>query len=334
MALWTPSPTMNGPKSRHPGEFDSIACLLRPLTRGDPAALDLLDDAAVMPGRSGFDLVLSQDAMTAGVHFLPETPLDLVGRRLLRAALSDLAAKAAKPFSYLLTVAWPDGSGWAAREALANGLAQDGDIFGVSLIGGDTVSTPGPFMASVTVLGWSPAGAMVRRGGAQAGDLLVVSGTIGDGHLGLLAAKGEIAPDRHLLERFYLPQPRFDLAAAIQGYAHASADVSDGFLADAHNIAVASGLKVVIDLDRLPLSKPASVWLEAQVDGVAGLAGLASGGDDYEIVMAVPPDALGPFRVTAGAEVAVVGRFEVGEGAEVQFGGAPVRIGQLGWSHG
>ncbi len=328
---------MNGPKPPRggpPGEFETIARLLRPLTRDAPQALRLLDDAAVLPGRPGFDLVLSQDAMTAGVHFLSDAPMDKVARRLLRAGLSDLAAKAAEPFGYMLSIAWPTESGWAEREAFTAGLALDGDEFGVVLLGGDTVSTPGPFTASVTVLGWVPAGRMVQRGGARAGDLLVVSGTIGDGWLGLLAAKGEIAADPHLLARFELPAPRFDLRPAIQAHAQASADVSDGLLADAGHLGIASGLRVVIDLDALPLSGPAGAWLQAQDDRAVAMAALASGGDDYEIVLAVAADDIAAFQAAAASPTTVLGRFEDGEGVGARFGGAAVAPGRLGWRHG
>lgn len=316
-----------------PGEFETIARLMAPLTRGAPEALGLQDDAAVLASRPGFDLVISQDAMTEGVHFLPGMPMDKVARRLLRAALSDLAAKAAEPFAYLLTVAWPSGAGWATREAFARGLAQDGAEFGVSLIGGDTVSTPGPFMASVTVLGWVPAGRMLQRGRARAGELLVVSGTIGDGWLGLLAARGEIAADPWLIERFERPSPRFDLRAAIRSGAAAGADVSDGLLADAGHIAAASGLGADIELDRLPLSPPAMAWLEAQPDRAAALVALASGGDDYELVLAVSPPDLPTLMESAGAPLTVIGMFTEAPGVNVLCGGAPTPAGRQGWRH-
>ncbi len=314
---------MNGPDA--PGEFETIARLLRPLAQAHPAALDLLDDAAVLPGRPGFDLVISQDAMTAGVHFLASMPMDKVARRLLRAALSDLAAKAAEPFGYFLTLAWPGNSDWAQREAFAAGLKVDGDLFEVALLGGDTISTCGPFTASVTVLGWAPAGRMVRRSGARAGDLLLVSGTIGDGILGLKVALGEVEPDPHLLERFEQPRPRFDLRDAVQASASASADVSDGLLADTLNIATASALAVVIDLETLPLSASAAAWLQAQENRTEGLITLATGGDDYELVLASP-------RPIAG--MTVIGRFDAGQGLQVRLGGALVGLDRLGYRHG
>lgn len=297
-------------------EFETIARLFRPLTRGAPEALDLLDDAAVLKARPGFDLVITKDALVEGVHFLPDDPLDLVARKLLRANLSDLAAKAAEPFGYFLAVSWPQRCGWPERELFARGLAEDGQTFNVSLLGGDTTSTPGPLTASVTMLGWVREGQMVKRSGAKPGDLLVVSGTIGDGCLGLHGVP-------ELLDRYRVPQPRLDLRHALQ-HAHAAADVSDGLLADAGHLAEASGCAVRIDLEKTPLSEPARRWLDLQPDREAALLALASGGDDYEIVCAV---AEAPKGFT------VVGVFEEGQGVVVTHDGATVTPGQLGYRH-
>jgi len=310
-------------------EFETIAKLLRPLTRGAPEALELLDDAAVLKGRPGFDLVITKDAIVEGVHFLPDDPLDLVARKLLRVNLSDLAAKAAEPFGYFLAVSWPEG---ADRELFARGLAEDGDAFGLSLLGGDTTSTPGPLTASVTMLGWVPEGGMVKRSGARPGDLLVVSDAIGDGFLGLKAARGEINDD-WLAQRYRLPQPRLEMRLALRTYAKAAADVSDGLLADAGHIAEASGCAVRIELEKTPLSEPGRRWLAAQPDTEAALLALASGGDDYEIVCAVAPEDLDQFREAAGLPVTVVGAFGEGQGIAVTHNGAAVTPGHLGWRH-
>lgn len=310
-------------------EFETIARLFRPLTRGAPEALDLLDDAAVLPGRPGFDLVITKDAVVEGVHFLPDDPLDLVARKLLRVNLSDLAAKGAEPFGYLLAVAWTKA---ADREAFARGLAEDGETFALTLLGGDTASTPGPLTASVTMLGWVPEGRMVKRSGARPGDLLVVSGTVGDGMLGLAAAQGEIdAPE--LADRYRLPQPRLGLRDALLNHARAAADVSDGLLADAGHIAEASGCAVHVELENLPLSAPARAWLDARPDPEAAQLSLASGGDDYEIVCAVEPANLDAFIAAAGMPVTVVGAFSEGEGVGVSLHGKALRAGRLGWRH-
>lgn len=311
-----------------PDEFGQIARLYRPLTRGAPAAFDLLDDAAAIPSRPGFDLVITKDAMVEGVHFLAGEAPDLIARKLLRVNLSDLAAKGAEPYGYFLATAWPPAFDWPARQAFAAGLATDGGAFGLSLLGGDTVSTPGPLTVSLTMLGWVPAGCMVRRGGARAGDLALVSGTIGDGWLGLAAARGEIPdPDGYLAGRYRLPSPRVELSRALREHASAAADVSDGLIADARHIADASGLGLRLDLDHLPLSAPARAWLEVQSDQVAALTRLASGGDDYEVVCAAPRAAV------SALDMVVIGELTAEPGIEITARGQPVAFGAGGWRH-
>lgn len=315
------SPVMPG------GEFDWIAQLLRPLTRGAPEALDLLDDAAVIPSRPGFDLVITKDAMVAGVHFLPDDPLDLVARKLLRVNLSDLAAKGARPWGYFLSTAWPTETAWADKALFAQGLAQDGEAFDISLLGGDTVTTPGPLSLTATMLGWVPHGRAIRRAGARPGDLLAVSGVIGDGWLGLQAARGEFDSPA-LADRYRLPRPRVDLIPVLREYARAAADVSDGLLADAGHIATASGCGVRIDLDAVPLSTEARAWLEGQPSQVEALGALASGGDDYQIVCALAPGFEPPEGLT------IIGRFGEGQGVAACFEGQQVQVSRQGWTHG
>jgi len=315
---------MSGAESP-PDEFGQIARLFRPLTRGAPEALDLLDDAAVVPARPGFDLVITKDALVEGVHFLASDPPALVARKLLRVNLSDLAAKGAEPYAYLLATAWPPGFAWAERQAFAEGLRADGETFGLTLLGGDTVSTPGPLTVSATLLGWVPAGRMVRRGGAKIGDLVQVSGVIGDGGLGLVAARGQLEdPGGVLARRYRIPEPRLDLLQVLRDRAHAAADVSDGLIADAGHLAEASGIGLELDLDRMPVSPAGRSWVEAQPDRAAALLRLASSGDDYEIVCAAP-DALPGFTVC--------GRMTAG-GRVVRVDGKPVTAGPGGWRHG
>lgn len=306
-------------------EFSEIARLFRPLTGGAPGAFDLLDDAAIVPQRPGFDLVATKDAIVEGVHFpIGERP-ELVARKLVRVNLSDLAAKAAAPFGCFLAVAWPTSFGPAQREAFAGGLGDDLRAFGVALLGGDTVSTPGPFTASLTALGWVPEGRMVRRANARIGDVIAVSGTIGDGVLGLLASRGEVEDaDGWLAGRYRLPSPRLELREILLGSATAAADVSDGLVADAGHIAAASGVRVSLDLARIPLSKAAARWLAAQPDRVAALTQLATGGDDYEVVAAF---------AAAPAGFTEIGRVSAGAGVEVSVDGQVVSIAQGGWRH-
>jgi thiamine-monophosphate kinase len=322
-------------------EFDWIARLLRPLAAGAPEALNLADDAALIPSRPGYDLVISKDAVVAGVHFLADDPLNLVARKLLRVNLSDLAAKGAAPAGYLLAIAWPQDLGWAEREAFAAGLAADQTQFGLSLLGGDTVATSGPLTASVTILGWAPAGRMVRRSGAQVGDVVLVSGTIGDGYLGLKAARGDgfgSADDAAFLaDRYRLPRPRTALAPAILETASASTDVSDGLIADAGHIAETSRMRVELMLERLPLSSAAGRWVAAQADRASALLALATGGDDYEIVCTA--SAGGAERlIAAGAVVGCpftpIGQVVAGAGTGVSLDGAPLAVARAGYRHG
>ena len=309
-----------------PDEFGQIAELYRPLTRGAPEALALLDDAAVIPSRPGFDLVVTKDAMVEGVHFLPGEAPDLVARKLLRVNLSDLAAKGAEPYGYFLATAWPKDWGWAERRRFADGLAQDGEAFDLILLGGDTVSTPGPLTVSLTLLGWTPSGRMVRRGGGRPGDLLMVSGTIGDGWLGLLAAKGELDdPAGWLAGRYRAPTPRLDLRDVLRDGASAAADVSDGLIADAGHIATASGCGLKLDLAALPLSEPARAWLSRQPERAVALAALASGGDDYEVVCAAP-EPLDGFTV--------IGNLTAEPGRRIEVDGLLIEAGAGGWRHG
>jgi thiamine-monophosphate kinase len=309
-------------------EFGEIERLFRPLTRGAPGAFDLLDDAAVIPSRPGHDLVVTKDALVEGVHFLRGEAPDLVGRKLLRANLSDLAAKAAEPFGCFLAVAWPRGYDVKQRERFALGLAADLESYDLHLLGGDTVVTDGPFTASLTAVGWVPEGRMVRRSGARPGDRLLVSGTIGDGALGLAAVQGAIPdPDGFLAFRYRLPQPRLDLRETLRSCASAAADVSDGLVADAAHIATASGVGLRIDLDQIPLSGAAATWLEQQADPQEALIRLGTGGDDYEIVCTVPADRPKPAGLT------VIGEVTADRAIKVRAAGRLVDVGQGGWRH-
>lgn len=314
MARWTAWLRMSGPEEAH-DEFSQIAELFRPLTRGAPEALGLLDDAAVIPSRPGWDLVVTKDAMVCGVHFRPDEDPEQIAQRLMRANLSDLAAKAAEPFGYFLMTAWSEDFGWEKRQAFARGLARDGALFNVSLLGGDTVSTPGPLTVSMTAMGWVPAGQMVRRDSAQVGDLVVVSGPIGDGWL-----------DWGLGQKSHIPVPRLDLREKLRSFATSSADISDGLIADAGHLARASGHGMRLDLARMPLSPEGLAWAEAQPDAALARLRLATAGDDYQLVCTVRPDDAIKLGLTHIGEVTE-------EGLEVAVDGRRVEAGSGGWTH-
>src|SRR6476661_4421650 len=171
------------------GEDDLIARYFRPVATA-PGALGLIDDAAVLQAQ-GDDIVVTTDAIVEGVHFLKDDPPDTVARKALRVNLSDLAAKGATPAGFVLTLALRNADDtWLTP--FARGLGSDAGLFGCPLLGGDTVSTPGPLMISITAFGRVPTGGMIHRSGAKPGDRIVVTGTIGDAALGLDILKGGI----------------------------------------------------------------------------------------------------------------------------------------------
>jgi len=312
-----------------PAEFALIARHFRPLA--GPGALDLIDDAAVFTPPAGRDLVVAADAMVAGIHFLPDDPPDLIGRKLLRTNLSDLAAMGAVPLGYLMTVSAPRDTPEDWFAGFAAGLAADQAEYAITLLGGDTTSTPGPISLSLTILGHVAPGAAMRRTGARDGDGLWVSGTIGDGALGLLAARGEIAdPDGTLAGRYRLPRPRLALGQAVAGIAHAGMDVSDGLVQDAGHLCRAGGLGVVIEADAVPLSPAARA--------AGRLALCLTGGDDYELLLAVPAaaePALAEAAARSGTPVARIGGFRAGPPRVLvrAADGTALPLGTGGWSH-
>jgi thiamine-monophosphate kinase len=314
-----------------PTEFDRIARHFRPLA--GPGALDLLDDAAVFAPPPGREIVATVDAMVAGVHFLPDDPPDLVARKLLRTNLSDLAAMGAEPLGYLMTVSVPRDTTDAWFAAYAAGLAEDQAAFGITLLGGDTTSTPGPVSLSLTALGTVAPGQAIRRSGARPGDLLCVTGTIGDGALGLRAARGELRdPDGVLADRYRLPRPR--LGVARHGLVSAALDVSDGLVQDVGHICRASGCAAEIEAEAVPLSPRARVAGHAL--GPDALRLILTGGDDYELAMAVPPEHLAALRKAAGAvPVTPIGRFLAGPSRVTvrAADGREVPLGRGGWDH-
>lgn len=239
-----------------PGEFELIARYFAPLAEGFAGAGGLRSDNAFLAGDARRDLVVKTDMVVAGVHFLADEKPQLVAQRALRVCLSDLAAGGATPYAYQLGLSlareWTER--WVA--GFARGLAADQRRYGIALCGGDTTATPGPTTVSITAFGRVAHGKGLRRDEAKAGDELWVSGTIGDAALGLLAAQGQIA-SAALEKRYRLPQPRTTLGPRLVGIVSATADISDGLLADAGHIADASGLSVRLERDLVPLSAAA-----------------------------------------------------------------------------
>jgi thiamine-monophosphate kinase len=323
------------------GEDSLIARYFRPLAT-DPGAFDLIDDAAILQA-GGDEIVVTTDAIVEGVHFLPDDPPDTVARKALRVNLSDLAAKGAVPAGFVLTLALrAQDEGWLAP--FAHALGEDAGLFGCPLLGGDTVSTPGPIMISVTAFGRVPSGKMVRRSGARPSDRIVVTGTIGDAALGLDILKGGVvaatlaqdaAASRMLVGRYRVPQPRNALALAVREHARAAMDVSDGLVGDLAKLCAASGVSAVIDSTRVPLSAAAATLLAR---GTVDIEALVSGGDDYEILCAVPEAGFAVFAQAAGlAGVAVtsIGTVIAGTAAPrfLDAQGREIALRRLSYSH-
>jgi thiamine-monophosphate kinase len=318
-------------------EFQRIRRFYAPLA--GPGGLGLLDDAALVDCPSGRQLVVTADVIVEGVHYLPDDPPDLVARKLLRVNLSDLAAMGARPLHYLLTTALPAavGANWIAD--FAKGLEEDQRQFGVDLLGGDSVATPGPASFSLTAVGEVAAGMEVRRSGAQPGDLLWVSGTIGDSFLGLGARGGAYPelPAEHraaLIVRFQIPEPRVELGQRLAGIARAMIDVSDGLLADLGHICETSHVAAVVELGRLPLSPAARLVVAAEPDIRSRLA---TGGDDYELLFCAPPDAadsIAALSAQLGVPITMIGRIEAGAGVlPVDSAGQTITVEATGYRH-
>ena len=342
-----------GPRARHCGflegiraltagssEDDLIARLFAPLA--GPEALGLLDDAALLKPTLGTELVLTVDAIVAGVHFFADDPPDAVATKALGVNLSDLAAKGARPRGFLLSLAMPkavaDARGWLGD--FAAGLGREAAATGCPLLGGDTVSTPGPLSLSITAIGEVASGKMVRRTGVRSGDWLYVSGTIGDAALGLKVRLGEalaiVAEQKaFLVDRYLRPRPRRALAPVMAAFASGGMDVSDGLVGDLTKMLRVSGVTADVELGAVPLSPAA----QAAIGAEPKLFDLAvTGGDDYELLASVAPGDAAYFEAAAEAakvQVTRIGAARAGEGSPTFIGrdGKPKTFARGSFSH-
>ncbi|MDF1750097.1 MAG: thiamine-phosphate kinase [Alphaproteobacteria bacterium] len=295
------------------GEFDRISKYFRPLVKDAPGALNLADDAAVFAVPDGHELVVTLDTLVEGVHFIGDEPADLLARKALRVNLSDLAAMGATPLGYFLSLSLPKRIEDAWIELFCKGLTADQGAFDWHLLGGDSTSTPGPISLSITALGTVRKGQALKRSGAQVGDALYVSGGIGDGYLGLLAAKGQLpyGPEADaMLARYRCPEPRTRLGQALVGRAHAVMDVSDGLVGDLAHICAASGVGAVIHAPSVPLSPDAA---ELVADQPSLYLELLTGGDDYELLITGPGQAIEDAAQASGIRVTRIGEIVQGD---------------------
>ncbi len=319
------------------GEFNLIAQLFAPLS-DKHQGLGLTDDAALFVPRAGHTAVLTTDTLVAGVHFLPDDPPGELARKALRVNLSDLAAMGATPRGYLLNLAIQDSATDDWINGFAAGLAADQHEFDITLLGGDTVRTPGPGVISITAIGEVRVGRALLRSGAKVGDDIYVSGTIGDAAAGLrvLTATNKLNPSHAaiLIDRYRLPRPRTTLGPALVGLATAAIDVSDGLIADLNHICQTSGVSALVGADKVPLS-PA---IEAAIaDGLLTKLDAFGGGDDYELLFCAPREARDVLnRLAARLALPLTAIGEIGPSSGVQVidhAGAAIKIDRPGYTH-
>ena len=303
-------------------EFDIIAEIFAPLA-SDPGAFGLKDDAAAIPARPGFDLIITTDQIAEGVDFFAFDPPAQIAQKALRVNISDLAAKGARPEFYLLALTLPPGFTKEWLSDFAAGLKTDQDTFGISLLGGDT--SRGEILSiGITAFGFVPEGKMIKRSGARVGDAVYVTGTIGDSGGGLAIFKREkhslSEQERdYLIGRYRLPEPPVTLAETLRGLASASVDVSDGLIADLGHLAAASGVRIVVEGEKVPLSAPLN-----QLWGERALLRAVAAGDDYQIAFTAKPGLEGPFTQ--------IGRVEEGTGVVLMLAGAETPVAS-GYRH-
>ena len=320
-------------------EFDFIATYLAPLA--GKGGLSLADDAAILTPRVGKDLILTKDAMVEGVHFPKGHYGGDTAEKLLRVNLSDLAAKGARPLGYLLSIVWPDNIDPLHFQGFAAGLSDVQKAYDFELLGGDTTRSTGPMVVSATLIGEVPKGTMVTRSGAQIGDDIWVSGSLGDAYLGLQNVLGtalDPAPSAeaiwHFEEAYYRPEPRLLLRKALRSHATACADISDGMLADAGHIAKASGRRFDIELETLPLSPFAQDWAQNDTER---LTALITAGDDYELVFTAPASMRKALSVQGdkiGCPLTRVGTVRDGLGVRLRgTSGQEIKVTKTGFKH-
>ncbi|MDG1286668.1 MAG: thiamine-phosphate kinase [Rickettsiales bacterium] len=313
-------------------EFDWIARYFAPLASNE--GLGLRDDAALFKSTAGKELVITSDAITAGIHFFADDAPASIAQKLLRVNLSDLAAKGAEPRGYLLSLLLPFDTPESWVEGFVTGLASDQIRFGIALWGGDTSQIKGPITASVTAIGEVKTGQMLRRSGAQIGDVLYMTGGLGNAALGLKIRKGELEANDYLLDRYLHPRPQVELGQRLVGIATAAMDISDGLVQDAGHLAIASDVALAINVNQLTFSRETRDILNEKPE----LFELClSGGDDYELLFTAPLAAKDMLiSLSERTEITITAIGTVGQGSGVTVlgeDGRPLELVNMGWQH-
>ncbi len=297
-----------------PSEFDLIRRLgLFQSLQRDEVVLGIGDDAAILDVPAGWQLAVSTDTFNRGVHFPEETAACDIGYKSMAASLSDVAAMGAEPLAVNLSLSMPvHDEEWLA--GFARGFFESANQFQVQLMGGDT--THGPLSISVTVFATVPIEQALRRSGAQAGDLIYVTGTLGDAGAALLVLQEALKlpePQRSMLVgRLNRPAPRVETGMLIRDYASACIDISDGLAADLSHILERSGIAATLYVDQIPLSAE----LKGCFDAVGGWTVPLNSGDDYELCFTVPSSKQGELEnLLTGKQPAIhcIGMTETGD---------------------
>lgn len=333
------------PRRNRLGEFEVIRKFFAPLAETLPGALNLTDDAAILNVPEGSELVVTSDALVSGVHFLANDPPADIAAKALRVNVSDIASMGAVPLAYTLAAVLSEDVDEDWLRAFSEGLERDQKEFGIGLIGGDTVATPGPLTLSVCAFGTVPSGKALRRSGAKPGDAIFVTGTIGDAALGLAVLKGEIehldeADRDELVGRYRRPTPRSAVGYRLIGIANSAIDVSDGLIADLGHICEVSGVGSIVETGRVPLSAAAKGVLATENEGIERLL---TGGDDYELLITAPENARQAVQRVSretGVEISEIGRIsesvDGGPDRKVSIigkGGQTLEIDAAGYRH-
>ncbi len=301
-----------------PGEFDLIRThFLHATAPRDDVRLGIGDDCALLTVPPDRLLAVSSDTLVEGRHFLPGADAEALGHKALAVNLSDLAAMGAEPAwaSLCLTLPAADED-WLA--AFMRGFSALAARHGVQLVGGDT--TRGPLSISITIHGLVDPAHPLRRDAARPGDLLYVSGTLGDAGLALLARQGlytRAGSLPFLRQRLDRPEPRLALGRAAAPLAHAAIDLSDGLGGDLAQLCAASGVGAMLYLDQLPLSPAVRDYVEETGDWSLPL----SAGDDYELLFAVPGERQSAFEAAMREQdvpVTWIGLIEADGGVRAQ----------------
>ncbi|MFV1997349.1 MAG: thiamine-phosphate kinase [Acidiferrobacterales bacterium] len=297
-------------------EFDLIEqFFVQPKKRND-VVLGIGDDAAVCTTPDDHELVLTTDLLVAGIHFPEDTPAHAIGYKALAVNLSDLAAMGATPAWFTMTLCLPEARDPWLQE-FSKGLLSLADACGITLVGGDTVE--GPMSIGIQACGFVPAGTAVLRSGANAGDLIFVTGHLGDAALGLIGKikKLDFNPEyqRYFSQRLDYPTPRVQEGFAVRDIASAMIDVSDGLVADLGHVLDSSGTGASVRLAAVPISDS-----YRDIFDDVGWDPALSGGDDYELCFTVSPDHVGRLKDMAAdwdCGIAEIGRVEKETGLRV-----------------